>query len=82
MVAVQTAVAPERRFQMSLEKKRWPASAYYVLRATATGNSELDTGETLAGQFDQMRVSDNDRYPAFFKYRGEAYGLRIHRMPQ
>lgn len=40
-------------------------------------HSELDSNKTIAEQFDQLRVVDNDRYPAFFHYRGHTYDLHI-----
>lgn len=41
-------------------------------------DSELDVDKTIAEQFNLLRVVDNDRYPAFFRYRGHKYVLRIH----
>ena len=55
-------------------------ATYYARRRPK--DSELDAGKTLAEQFDQLRVADNDRYPACFRCRGEAYALRIDRMTQ
>ena len=40
-------------------------------------DSRLDPGRTIAEQFELLRVVDNDRYPAFFDYRGRRYILRI-----
>lgn len=40
-------------------------------------DSRLDPERTIAEQFDLLRVVDNDRYPAFFDYRGRRYVLRI-----
>jgi methionyl-tRNA formyltransferase len=40
-------------------------------------DSRLDPERTIADQFDLLRVVDNDRYPAFFDYRGRRYVLRI-----
>ena len=40
-------------------------------------DSRLDPELTIADQFDLLRVVDNDRYPAFFDYRGRRYVLRI-----
>lgn len=42
-------------------------------------DSELDPDKTLAEQFDLIRVSDPLRYPAFLRYRGEEYVIRIER---
>lgn len=40
-------------------------------------DSRLDPERTIAEQFDLLRVVDNERYPAFFDYRGRRYVLRI-----
>ena len=40
-------------------------------------DDELDPDRTLAAQFDHLRIVDNDRYPAWFTYRGRRYILRI-----
>lgn len=41
-------------------------------------DSRLDPERTIAEQFNLLRVVDNDRYPAFFDYRGRRYVLRIN----
>ncbi len=51
--------------------------SYYARRRPA--DSELDMDRTLAQQFDLLRVVDNERYPAFFNYRGHRYRLRIEK---
>lgn len=40
-------------------------------------DSELDVEQTIAQQFEQLRVADNQAYPAFFHYRGVKYQLAI-----
>jgi methionyl-tRNA formyltransferase len=40
-------------------------------------DDELDPNGTLAAQFDHLRIVDNDRYPAWFTYRGQRYLLKI-----
>lgn len=40
-------------------------------------DSRLDPDKTIAEQFDLLRVVDNERYPAFFEYRGRRYLLTI-----
>ena len=40
-------------------------------------DSQLDPYKALAEQFELLRVVDNQRYPAFFDYRGQQYQLRI-----
>lgn len=42
-------------------------------------DSRLDPEKSIAAQFDLLRVVDNERYPAFFDYRGHRYTIRIER---
>lgn len=42
-------------------------------------DSELDPDKSLAELFNQLRVADNERYPAFFTYRGHTYTLKIYK---
>ena len=49
-------------------------------RRRRPADSELDPNETIAAQFDRMRVADPDRYPAFFRLRGHVYKLRLEKM--
>ena len=42
-------------------------------------DSELDPQKSLAEQFELLRVCDNERYPAFFHYRGEKYYVKIEK---
>lgn len=42
-------------------------------------HSRLDPDLPIAQQFDLLRVVDNERYPAFFDYRGKRYNLRIEK---
>lgn len=52
-------------------------STYYPRRGPL--DSELNPDYTLKDQFDLFRVCDNERYPAFFVYRGQKYKLKIYR---
>ncbi|MFO7736161.1 MAG: hypothetical protein R6W70_08115, partial [bacterium] len=40
-------------------------------------DSELDVDKTIAEQFDLLRTVNNRDFPAFFRYRGERYTMRI-----
>ena len=53
-------------------------SSYYRKRGPA--DSRLDPERALAEQFDLLRVSDPERYPAHFEYRGRRYRLRLEPM--
>tara|TARA_R110002033_G_scaffold73643_4_gene125007 strand:- start:59 stop:748 length:690 start_codon:yes stop_codon:yes gene_type:complete len=50
-------------------------SSWYPRRRP--NDSQLDPHQSLAAQFELLRVVDNERYPAFFDYRGFRYTLRI-----
>lgn len=41
-------------------------------------DNKLDINDTLAKQFDKLRVTDNERYPAWFAFRGKEYILKIY----
>ena len=43
-------------------------------------DSRLDPDRSIAEQFDLLRVVDNERYPAFFEWRGQKYELRIDKV--
>jgi len=45
-------------------------------------DSRLDTDKTLAEQFDLLRVSDNERFPAFFDFRGHRYYVQLRKGKQ
>lgn len=40
-------------------------------------DDEIDPARTLAEQFDHLRIVDNERYPAWFRHRGQRYVLKI-----
>jgi UDP-2,4-diacetamido-2,4,6-trideoxy-beta-L-altropyranose hydrolase len=41
-------------------------------------DSRLDVNSSLTDQFNQLRVADNDRYPAFFEIHGKKFKIAIH----
>lgn len=40
-------------------------------------DSELDLNKTIKEQFSLLRISDNERYPAYFTYNGFKYIIKI-----
>lgn len=40
-------------------------------------DSEIDPHGSISSQFDAIRVSDPDRYPAFFRLHGEIFEIRL-----
>ncbi len=51
--------------------------SYYCRRRPE--DSRLDPSKTIAEQFDLLRVVDNERYPAFFDWKGRRYIIRIEK---
>jgi methionyl-tRNA formyltransferase len=43
-------------------------------------DSRLDPARSIADQFELLRVVDNERYPAWFEYRGHRYKLAIEKI--
>lgn len=50
-------------------------------RRRTRADSWLDPDQSLAAQFDLLRVVDNERYPAFIDFRGQRYVLKIEKAP-
>jgi len=57
-----------------VEQKKGEAT-YYPKRAP--DDSRLEPNATIAEQFELLRICDNERYPAFFKFRGHEYEIKI-----
>jgi len=51
--------------------------SFYQRRTPA--DSALDPNQTIAEQFNLLRVVDNEKYPAFFHYRGKKYIVKIEK---
>lgn len=52
-------------------------ATYYPKRAPQ--DSELDPKKSLEEQFDLIRVSDPDRFPAFFRMHGHIYQIKLEK---
>ena len=61
------------------DAKEQKGEATYFRRRTPV-DSELDVNKTIAEQFNLLRIVDNERYPAFFKYKDRVYRLKIDAM--
>ena len=64
-------VAPAGRPQLG-------EATYYQRRRPA--DSQIDPERTIAEQFNLLRVVDNVRYPAWFRYAGHRYKVAIEKM--
>lgn len=52
--------------------------SYHPRRTPA--DSELDPKKSIVSQFDLLRVSDPERFPAFFKLHGHTYKLTVEKV--
>jgi len=50
-----------------------------VYRRRREDDSELDINKSIKSQFNLLRVVNNERYPAFFKYKNNKYILKIYK---
>lgn len=67
--AVANAECPAPTPQDDREPTYW--------RKRAPDDSRIDPGRSIAEQFELLRVSDPERYPAFFDFRGHRYFVRL-----
>jgi methionyl-tRNA formyltransferase len=58
-------------------KKQKGKATFYPRRRPA--DSELDPRKSIKSLFNQLRVADNERYPAFFRHKGNKYVLKIYK---
>lgn len=42
-------------------------------------DNQIDVRKNLATQFNKIRVADNERYPAYFLFKGNKYILKVYR---
>lgn len=65
---------------------QWPAilakaepqtGQFTFYRRRVSEDCRLDPHKTIAEQFNLLRVSDNERYPAFVEWRGRRYNIKI-----
>ncbi|MGM0695005.1 MAG: formyltransferase family protein [Pseudomonadota bacterium] len=57
--------------------KQVGVSSYYERRRPA--DSRLDPDKCLREQLSQLRVADNERYPAYFEIDGQCYILHVYK---
>ncbi len=64
-------------FEKSGGKKQEGKETFYPRRRSR--DSELETDKSIIKLFNKLRVVDNERYPAFFKYKGHTYTIKIEK---
>jgi len=60
---------------IALARKQQGTESFYPRRTPK--DSKLDVSKTIAEQFDLLRIVDNQKYPAWFEYRGKKYKVQI-----
>lgn len=75
MELMELAVANFETITPRVQDSRRP---YFYSKRTPE-DSRLDPYKTLAEQFDLLRVSDNERFPAFFDFRGHRYYVQLRK---
>lgn len=64
-------------FPKILPQKQSGIETFYRKRTPM--DSELDPSKSLKELFQQLRIADNEQYPAFFYYKGMRYTLKINK---
>ena len=68
------------RYPAILAEAREQAGAETFYPRRHPEDSRLDLDKTLREQVNLLRVVDNERYPAFFEWKGQRYRLAVTRM--
>ena len=63
--------------KLKFEKQVSENATYY--RKRSPEDSEIDPSKTIKDQFNKIRISDPNRYPAFFYLNGAKYILKIEK---
>lgn len=74
---IDFALASYGRIQPQ-EQSKDVEPTYYRLRTPQ--DSRIDPQQSLADQFNLIRVCDPYRFPAFFKYRGQRFALKLEKL--
>lgn len=61
-----------------IKKKKQKGKESFYLRRTKK-DSELNPNKTILDNFNLMRICDNKKYPAFFKYKNEIFYINIYK---
>ncbi|MEO0755514.1 MAG: formyltransferase family protein [Cyanobacteria bacterium J06648_16] len=78
-VCVNLCLEFVRTYPDILSEARAQAGQPSYYRRRYPKDSQLDPEKSIVAQFDLLRVVDNERYPAFFEFRGETYYLKIQK---
>jgi UDP-2,4-diacetamido-2,4,6-trideoxy-beta-L-altropyranose hydrolase len=65
------------KYPAILECAREQAGESSIYRRRRAKDSELDSKRAIVELFNHLRIVDNSHYPAFFRYKGKEYLLKI-----
>lgn len=74
---IDFAVSEYKKIRPTVQDASIEAS-YYPRRTPA--DSQIDPSQSIASQFDRIRVCDPNRFPAFFELHGKKYKLILERI--
>jgi len=67
------------QYPVVLQKSRQQYGNHTFYPKRESVDSQLNPNKTIAEQFNLLRIVDNDRYPAYFEWKGESYTLKIEK---
>ena len=70
------------RYPAILERATPQAGEESIYTRRGPADSQIDPHQSIADQFNLLRVVDNDTYPAFFELNGSTYRLQIQEASQ
>ena len=62
-----------------IDKKKQKGKGSYN-RKRNSNDSEINIKKSIKSQFNLLRICDNERYPAFFKFKNQKYILKIFKV--
>jgi len=69
-----------RRYPSILQKARQQYGVHTFYAKRTSVDSQLDPNKTIAEQFNLLRIVDNNKYPAYFDWKGQSYTLKIEKL--
>lgn len=66
-----------KKYPKTKKKKQKGKESFYLRRTKK--DSELNPNKTILDNFNLMRICDNEKYPAFFRYKNEIFYLNIYK---
>lgn len=74
---IETAITQRHSIEPQAQNISVPVTYY---RKRTPEDSRLDISDSIEHQFNLLRVSDSERYPAFFDYCGQRFALKLEKI--